>query len=301
MGQVATTGVSNLAWLSGAPPVTAPLVQNPSPSTPFNASKTYIAFIVGDGDNISYLKSSRYDWFQQRAAACAAPAGCGYPLAWSISPHLLQVAPDMLRWYHAAAAVTGHDYFVLPPSGHLYAYPSLMQPADQAAFVAATEADAVMLNASATVAWEFLGTWATAIADYVPRYAAAGQVRALVAVNVPYFVPVVEFGPDEFFKVLNGTVVLFKPNEWRGTTGGIFLQNATTFAAEVNAYPPGTVTCVYLTSDGGAKLSDFSALAALLAGHVQVVPPGAVADLAVASHRLQPSHAPSLSREGETG
>ena len=33
------------------------------------------------------------------------------------------------------------DWFVLPPSGHLYAYPSLMSDADQAAFVAATEAD----------------------------------------------------------------------------------------------------------------------------------------------------------------
>jgi hypothetical protein len=284
MGQVATSGVSNLAFLSRAPPLTAPLVQVPAPAIPFNASRTYVSFIVGDGDNIAYLKSSRFDWLQQRAAECAAPAGCGYPLGWSISPHLLQVAPDMLRWYAAAAAATAHDYLVLPPSGHLYAYPTLMRPADQAAFVAATEADAAMLNTSTTVAWEFMGTWGAAIAEYVPRYAPVGQVRALVAVNVPFFVPVIDFGPDEFFKVINGSVVLFRPNEWRGTTGGIFLQNATTFAADINAYPPGTVTAIYMTSDGGAQLSDFTALAALLGEHVVVVPPPNVADLAVASH-----------------
>ena len=48
---------------------------------------------------------------------------CDFPLSWSISPHLLYLAPDWLHWYYSQANVTGQDVFVLPPSGHLYAYP----------------------------------------------------------------------------------------------------------------------------------------------------------------------------------
>lgn len=136
----------------------------------------------------------------------------------------------------------------------------MMSAADQASFVAATEADAALLNASSTVEWEFAGTWAGAIANYVPRYSERGIVRALFAVNVPYMLPVLEFGKDEFFKVITGagnaSVVLFRPNEWRGTTGGLlpgpFMLNATAFADRINAYPRGTVSHIYMTSDGGA-------------------------------------------------
>ena len=105
-GQVATTGVNNLAYFSRAPAVTAPLVQNPSPRILYNASKTYMTFIVGDGDNVQYIKGGRLTWFQQRIAACNSPKGCEFPLAWSISPHLFSTAPDILRWYFAAALNT---------------------------------------------------------------------------------------------------------------------------------------------------------------------------------------------------
>ena len=53
--------------------------------------------------------------------------GCDYPLSWSISPHLLYLAPDWLHWYYQLANQTGHDVFVLPPSGHLYAYPGTLE------------------------------------------------------------------------------------------------------------------------------------------------------------------------------
>lgn len=288
-GQVATTGVNNLAFFSRSPPVTAPLRQNPTPPIAFNVSKTYITFIVGDGDNVAYIKGSRMQWVLQRAAQCAGVGGCGFPLAWSISPHLFTAAPAILRWYFDAAAKTGEDYFTLPPSGHLYAYPGIMEPPDQARFVAATEADAELLNASSTVEWEFAGTWPVAIANYMPRYATRGIVRALFAVNVPYMFPITEFSEGEYFKILNNSVVLFRPNEWRGTTGGLippFMLNASAFAARINSYPLGTVSHIYMTSDGGAQLSDFTALASHLAEHVQIVPPAALAHLAVQSRSV---------------
>lgn len=53
-------------------------------------------------------------------------------------------------------------------------------------------------------------------------------------------------------------------------------------AARVNAYPRGTVTQIYLTSDGGATLTDFFDLAALLNEYVQVVG-DEVGDLAISA------------------
>jgi hypothetical protein len=299
MGQVATSGVNNLAFFAAtAPRVTAPLAQPPLPPAAFNASRTYVAFTVGDGDNVAYVKSTRRTWFAARAAACAARTPlCAFPLAWSLSPHLATLAPAILRWYYAVANATGRDYFVLPPSGHLYAYAALMPPAVQAAFVAATEADAALLNTSTSVEWEVMGTWAAAVADYAPRYARRGQVRGLLTVNVPYMVPVLEFGAGETVKVLNGSVAMFAPLEWRGTAGGgpaPFMQNASAWAAQLNGMPAGSLVSIYMTSDGGAQWQDFGDLAAALAGHVEVVPPDTLAALAVerdAARRAQPSGA----------
>lgn len=273
MGQIASVGVNNLAYFSRAPPITTPLV-NAVPRATFNASKTYIAFVVGDGDNLAFVKGSRYEWLQQRLQLCSTRP-C-FPLLWSMSPHLSWAAPDLLRAFYNQTLQTRMDAFILPPSGHLYSYPSMMSSEDQASFVAATETDAYLLNSSGSVEWEFAGTWGAAISNYLPHYAARSVVNYFVAVNVPYMLPMLEFAADEFFKLIGGSVVLFRPNEWRGTSGGAdplkpFLPDAPTMAARVNGYPRGTVTQIYLTSDGGATLSDYFDLAELLAEHVEIV------------------------------
>ena len=291
MGQVATTGVNNLAYFSRAPPVAAPLPQPPPPPFAFNASKTYLSIVVGDGDNIAMVKAARQQWVANRTARCAG-GGC-YPLLWTLSPHLLDAAPGLLRWFFAAGAVTGRDWFVLPPSGHLYAYPAIMGGADQANFVAATEADARLFGTCATVEWEFAGTWAGAFASYYPRYGAANVVRALFAVNVPYLAPIAEFAPGELVRVVNGTTAVFAPNEWRGTSGSAnpllhpFLLSPAEMAARIAGYPRGTATAVYVTSDGGADISDVDALAAALQGtHVEIVEAEALVAAALARAQL---------------
>ena len=155
-----------------------------------------------------------------------------------------------------------------------------MSDADQAAFVAATEADCELLSTSAVVAWEFAGTWEAAIRDYFPRYAARGVVQALFATNVPYMLPVLAFGPHEY-KLLgpNETVALFKPHEWRGPQQ----RSAQEVASMVNGWAAGTVNAIYTTSDGGLDLSLLDEMVAMLGDHVEIVTHEQLAALARAA------------------
>ena len=126
--------------------------------------------IIGDGDNLAKVKGPLRKWFLERKARCCAAArvnGAGtnagyalsiqqcFPLVWTIAPHLLHLAPDWLHWYYDMALETGHDYFVLPASGDMYSYPAMMKPSDRALFVERTETDAVLLNTSGLVEWEY--------------------------------------------------------------------------------------------------------------------------------------------------
>lgn len=130
------------------------------------------------------------------------------------------------------------------------------------------------MNSSGSVAWEFFDGWAKAIDTYFPRYAANGIMRAFFAVNVPFMFPVQAFKPEEHYKIFGGKVALFKPQEWRGTTcESITGQCATAseMAGRLNGFPPGTVTHIYVTSDGGANLQDLYDMVANLGEHVEVV------------------------------
>ena len=71
--------------------------------------------------------------------------------------------------------------------------------------------------------------------------------------------------------------VVFAPHEWRGTRGSKIPWgneenlNVTDMAKEINGYPKGTVTAIYLTSDGGGSLQDIDQLVDILGDHVVVV------------------------------
>ena len=293
MGQVASANFNNLGYFARAPAVTSPIKQNPLPRVTYNASRTYMAFIVGDGDNLDFLKGTRADWMEQRLAMCAnASANACPPLSWTLSPHIAQLAPDMLHWYYQQARVTGRDYFLLPPSGHLYAYPGLMPPDAQAAFVSATEDDVDLYSTDGTVEWEWFTAWQKSMDTYYPRYAAKNRVRGLFAVNVPFMLPIPAFGED-FYKVFANRTVVFRPREWRGTQGSSSIPlskreylTIDEMAAEINGYKPGTVSQIYLTSDGGANLTAFAGLAQRLAEHVEVVPTSTLVDMALAAEGL---------------
>lgn len=303
MGQVATDTASGLSFFSRKPPIDKPLQQNPYPKEEYDEATTYVAFVIGDGDNVGMMKGRNYPWVQHRLAYCGnqSIANNCFPISWTVSPHLLKLAPDLLEWYYEQGKKTGQDYFLLPPSGYLYAYPSLMQEGDQGTFVQKTENAARLLNSSGTVDWECAMTWKRAINKFFPRYARNGVIKGLFAVNVPFNLNVWAFNSDEFYKIIHkndsadgfvkdddSAVVLFRPREWRGTSGKSDIpfgkkNNLTEkdMANEISGYPKGTVCYIYLTSDGGADLHSLYKLVPLLGNHVKVVNHEVATDLAV--------------------
>jgi len=290
MGQIASTNVNNLAFFSRQETTTTPIPQNPVEKQQFNSSKTYITLVIGDGDNISYLKTSRKSWMQQRMSYCSADPsypGC-FPLVWSISPQAAHLAPDWLEWYYNASYATRHDFFMLPPSGDLYSYPSEM-PSDVLEFyVSNTEQDCTVLSTSATVEWEWFGHWKVAVDSYFPRYAENNIVRGIFTVNVPFNLPTPTiFNPDEYYRIVSESVVVFKSREWRGTDSGDTPFSHHNFltveqmASELNHLPLGTVSWIYITSDGGGNLDMLYDLVQILDEHVMIVDHETLIDLAL--------------------
>lgn len=294
MGAIASNA-GNLSFFSTrAAPITESDVVTPNALEPssYDPGTTYVAFLVGDGDNIEFMMKTRHDWFRQRLADCEAADGACPPLTWTISPHLARLAPDLLRWYYEQSHVTGNDYFALPPSGHLYAYPSSLAEDEQDRFVTATEEDACILGVGGTVHWDWMGTWQDAEEHFLPKYASAGgPIRGVFPVNVPYVMPTFTWWPsDRFFEVLaganGGELALFRPREWRGVDNDAdkHFLSPQKMADEIGGYPKGTVTWVYLTSDGGLTLENsFMAVAKLLPPHVKLVSADTAAKLAIAA------------------
>ena len=296
MGQIASDGLSNLAYFSRKEAITSPVPQNPSPSIKYKSINTYVSIIIGDGDNLNFLKGTRKDWFRDRLSRCAAASSslpstettnC-FPLSWSISPQTLHVAPDWFMWYYNNSYTTKNDYFVLPPSGDLYSYPSEFSSKNQDNFVASTEKDGLLMSLSGSVHWEWFGHWNKTVKDYFPRYSANKVIQGFFAVNVPFDLPVAElFGPrDDVLKVADN-VVVFKPREWRGTVKQKIpfsrreSLTPTEMAEWLNKQERGSITAIYVTSDGGGNLDMVYDMVAALDAHVQVVGTESLIDIAL--------------------
>ncbi len=291
MGAIPTE-TGNLSFFSTRrPPIldANELEQNDPEDVEYDPSKTYVAFVVGDGDNVRFIMTTRNEWLRQRLSDCEQIDNSCEPITWSISPHLARIAPDVLEWYYESSHQTGRDYFILPPSGHLYAYPTSLNEEDQDRFVSATEQDARVLGVNSTVHWDWFDTWKRAEDHFLPKYARAeGVIRGVFPVNVPYMSPTFTWWPsDRFFNVLAGEdgseVVVFRPRQWRGIDNSDeFFLSPQNMAQELGNYPPGTITWVYMTSDGGLNLENsFMELVKLLPSHVQLVSADTAARLAL--------------------
>jgi hypothetical protein len=273
--------------------ITEPLTTVDSRTLTYDPTKTYIAFVVGDGDNLAFVKdgeASRKTWIKERVAWCETNE-C-FPLSWTLSPHLLYVAPDIMEWYYKQALVTGADSFVLPPSGHLYSYPGSMPDAVQAEFVELTERDAQLMDTNGIAGWEISTTWLNAFQKYFPRYTSNNIIYAIFALNVPYIAPILTAPFSDTYEVVNENLVVFEPRSWRGTDerdDTPFFYSVERKFQEINDYPKGSVSYMDLTSDGGFVINNLFELVGKLDEHVVIVDSKQLASLALQRERTRGS------------
>ncbi|HKW42604.1 MAG TPA: hypothetical protein VJP06_00315, partial [Thermoplasmata archaeon] len=110
-----------------------------APATSPLANKTYIVFAVPDGDNVDFIAGRMRELWSE-------PIRGTMPIAWSIDPLLVDLAPPFLDSYYDTA--TPLDRFITAPSGAGYLYPDYTGPGDLAPYLAVTKryADAADLN-----------------------------------------------------------------------------------------------------------------------------------------------------------
>ena len=71
MGQVASEGVNNLSFFTLKEAHSKPLPQPAGNITEtFNPDSTYMSFVIGDGDNIAFMRGGRKKWFDDRVKYC---------------------------------------------------------------------------------------------------------------------------------------------------------------------------------------------------------------------------------------
>ncbi len=88
----------------------------PEPPLPPLENKLYVAVFASDGDNVQYVQRyMRKYWDRVREARNKVSVN------WTISPSLVDIAPDMLNYYYRTASEK--DCFVSGPSGLGYAMP----------------------------------------------------------------------------------------------------------------------------------------------------------------------------------
>lgn len=109
----------NLTVLSSFP--SKPMTQKASLDIPNKENAHYVTFIISDGDNQQWTLGSNYSspkWFGSKDRG-------KFNLGWSLSPSLYYLAPTVFNLYYKSAYHgPTNDYFLVPPSGNGYIYPS---------------------------------------------------------------------------------------------------------------------------------------------------------------------------------
>ena len=94
--------------------VNVPVNIPPVPKRPKLENKVYATVYISDGDNIQYCQHAMAKIFEQ--------GGRGkMPMNWTVSPSLVDFAPQMLNYYYGKATV--NDCFACGPSGLGYSMP----------------------------------------------------------------------------------------------------------------------------------------------------------------------------------
>lgn len=109
----------NLTVLSAFPSL--PITQKTVMNIPSTENVHNVTFIMSDGDNQQWDLGTNFGshkWY-------GSPDKGKFNLGWSISPSLYYLAPTVFKlYYESAAHGSTNDYFIVPPSGNGYMYPS---------------------------------------------------------------------------------------------------------------------------------------------------------------------------------
>jgi len=129
---------------------------------------------------------------------------------------------------------------------------------------------------------EWFYGWKEAIASYFSLFTQVEGGRGFFLTNVPFPIPMPFLFGREEYKVLGDNVVLFKPREWRGLDGSsLQAMSVENQAKSINSLEKGSVTHLYLTSDGDNSIDSFYQLAKQLDNHVVIVNTDTLTDLAL--------------------
>ncbi|KGM95713.1 protein phosphatase [Clostridium botulinum] len=109
----------NLSTLSSFP--SGKFFQKTSHNIPREKNVHYVTFIMSDGDNQQWYLGNNYSspkWYGSSKRGT-------FNLGWSISPSIYYLAPTVFNLYYRSATYCPfNDYFIVPPSGNGYMYPS---------------------------------------------------------------------------------------------------------------------------------------------------------------------------------
>ena len=123
---VGVQNVTNLSVLTALGRA-QPHGQTPAPTPGPLEDKTYVVLAVPDGDNLDFVTGRMRELW-------AEPLRGTLPIAWSLNPLLVELAPPLLDMYYDTA--TPMDRFIAAPSGAGYLYPDYAGVGDLAPYVA---------------------------------------------------------------------------------------------------------------------------------------------------------------------
>lgn len=260
---------SNLAFHTRVPfSVVAP-APAPPPALTYDTTKTYVALVVSDGDNLQFDFGGARDMLEDRIRACAVDGECP-PLAWTLSNRLMEYGPDALDWFHKAA--TAQDAFLMGPSGYGYIYPGYLSTEDQRLHARNTAKASSQLGWPGYVHWDWAGTSTKSYFQALVEESDAVEnaLDTVLYASVPADVVPHSLDPT-LVQGTNGSVVIVPQGFVLGVDLPTYYKDPVKAAEHLKGLKGGTVTYGYIIC-ADTKYDEIEALAAALAGsHVQLV------------------------------
>jgi len=113
----------------------------------YGPEKVYVTFLMSDGDNAQFDYNRMLDLWRDADRGKV-------PLGWTISPALMEMAPDLLAKYIQDAASSAKDDLVMGPSGYGYCNPARLAHSEKFFALTGRAAKATGISAAAIIDYE---------------------------------------------------------------------------------------------------------------------------------------------------